>query len=69
LLREEKAPFELAVNIKREEVKYECNFFKTALAQYINRQTKDRKMLKRINEIIVDIERNGLMGGIGKLRF
>jgi len=37
-----------------------------ALEQYIEWQTKDRKTLKKINELITDIQRNGFMGGIGK---
>ena len=41
-------------------------FTETALEEYIGWQTEDRKTLKRINEIIRDIERNGLSDGIGK---
>jgi toxin YoeB len=33
---------------------------------YLSWQTEDRKTLKRINELIRDIERSGLAGGIGK---
>ena len=33
---------------------------------YLSWQTVDKKTLKRINELIKDIERNGLSGGIGK---
>jgi toxin YoeB len=33
---------------------------------YLSWQTEDRKTLKRINELIKDIERNGLSDGIGK---
>ena len=29
-------------------------------------QTQDKKTLKKINELIKDIQRNGLMNGIGK---
>jgi len=29
-------------------------------------QTEDRRTLKKINELIYDIQRNGLMHGIGK---
>ena len=34
--------------------------------EYIAWQTEDRKTLKRINDLIKDIERNGLSAGIGK---
>lgn len=33
---------------------------------YIDWQNKDKKILKRINDLIKDIERNGLNKGIGK---
>jgi toxin YoeB len=33
---------------------------------YLFWQTEDKKTLKRINELIKDIERNGLSDGIGK---
>lgn len=33
---------------------------------YIYWQTQDKKTLKRINQLIKDIERNGNMDGIGK---
>lgn len=33
---------------------------------YLSWQTEDKKTLKRINELIKDIERNGLSNGIGK---
>jgi toxin YoeB len=33
---------------------------------YLSWQTDDKKTLKRINELIKDIERNGLNKGIGK---
>ena len=29
-------------------------------------QTQDKKTLKKINELIIDIKRNGLLKGIGK---
>jgi len=29
-------------------------------------QAEDRKTLKKINELIIDIQRNGLLKGIGK---
>lgn len=35
-------------------------------ADYIYWQSQDRKTLKRINDLIKDIERNGLAEGIGK---
>ena len=35
-------------------------------AQYIYWQTQDKKTLKKINELIKDIERNGAAKGIGK---
>ena len=35
-------------------------------ADYIYWQTQDRKVLKRLNDIIKDIERNGYNSGIGK---
>ena len=34
--------------------------------EYLSWQTEDKKTLKRINELIKDIERNGLSKGIGK---
>lgn len=37
-----------------------------AWEDYMYWQTQDRKTLKKINELIKDIERNGLMNGIGK---
>lgn len=37
-----------------------------AWEDYINWQTQDKKMVKRINQLIKDIERNGCMKGIGK---
>lgn len=36
-----------------------------AWADYIHRQTEDKKTLKRINQLIKDIERNG-HSGLGK---
>lgn len=38
----------------------------TAWEQYTEWQEKDRKIVKRINDLIKDIERNGLLKGIGK---
>lgn len=41
-------------------------FDKEAWAEYIYWQTQDRKTLKKINALIADIQRNGVMKGIGK---
>ena len=35
-------------------------------ADYIYWHTQDKKTLKKINELIKDINRNGLLNGIGK---
>ena len=37
-----------------------------AWEDYLYWQTQDKKTVKRINELIKDIERNGCMKGIGK---
>ena len=37
-----------------------------AFKEYLDWQLEDRKILTRINELIIDIQRNGLMKGIGK---
>ena len=37
-----------------------------AWEDYIYWQTQDKKTIKRINQLIKDIERNGCMEGIGK---
>ena len=37
-----------------------------AWEDYLYWQTQDKKILKRINQLIRDIERNGCMQGIGK---
>lgn len=37
-----------------------------AWEEYLEWQIKDKKILKRINELLKDIERNGLSKGIGK---
>ena len=34
--------------------------------EYVSWQTEDKKTLKRINDLIKDIERNGVSQGIGK---
>lgn len=37
-----------------------------AWSEYLYWQTQDKKTLKRINELVKDIERNGILNGIGK---
>ncbi|MDR0550751.1 MAG: Txe/YoeB family addiction module toxin [Spirochaetaceae bacterium] len=44
----------------------DISFTHTALKDYIQWQTQDRKTLKKINDLIENIFRNGLMEGIGK---
>ena len=41
-------------------------FTPTAWEQYTDWQREDKKMVKRINDLIKDIDRNGLLHGIGK---
>ena len=41
-------------------------FTPTAWKQYTEWQQEDKKIVKRINELIKDIDRNGLLNGIGK---
>lgn len=41
-------------------------WFDDAWEDYIYWQTQDKKTIKRINQLIKDIERNGCMDGIGK---
>ncbi|MGP1589585.1 MAG: Txe/YoeB family addiction module toxin [Oribacterium sp.] len=41
-------------------------FTEDALNEYISWQQEDKKTLKRINQLIQDIQRNGLLSGIGK---
>ena len=41
-------------------------FTEEAMSEYIEWQSKDKKTLKRINELIKDIQRNGFLNGIGK---
>jgi toxin YoeB len=36
------------------------------MSEYMEWQTKDKKTIKRINELIKDIQRNGFIHGIGK---
>lgn len=37
-----------------------------AWEEYLYFQNQDKKTLKKINELIKDIERNGVLNGIGK---
>lgn len=41
-------------------------FTQTAWEHYVEWQQKDKKIVKRINDLIKDIQRNGLLKGIGK---
>ena len=41
-------------------------FTERGFQQYLEWQNTDKRMLKRINELLQSIERNGAMGGIGK---
>ena len=41
-------------------------FSPIAMHDYMEWQTEDRKTLKKINDLIKDIQRNGLMTGKGK---
>ena len=41
-------------------------FTEKAMEQYIYWQMQDRKTLKKINSLIIDIKRNGALQGIGK---
>lgn len=41
-------------------------FTSTAWEQYTEWQKEDKKIVKRINELVKDIERNGILNGIGK---
>lgn len=41
-------------------------FTPTAWKQYTEWQIQDKKVIKRINELIKDIDRNWLLKGIGK---
>lgn len=41
-------------------------FSEKALEQYIYWQNQDRKTLKRINDLLKDIDRNGVDKGLGK---
>lgn len=44
----------------------EFTFTKEAFEQYVFWQTQDRKTIKKINDLLEDIRRNGAMTGIGK---
>ena len=41
-------------------------FSPTAWAQYVEWQKIDKSIIKKINDLIQDIQRNGFMEGIGK---
>ncbi|MCL2101654.1 MAG: Txe/YoeB family addiction module toxin [Fibromonadales bacterium] len=41
-------------------------FTEAALKEYFAWQDQDKKTLKRINKLIIDIQRNGFLKGIGK---
>ena len=41
-------------------------FTERGFQQYLEWQNTDKRMLKRINELLKSIEKNGAMGGIGK---
>ncbi|GHV95409.1 hypothetical protein AGMMS50293_17290 [Spirochaetia bacterium] len=41
-------------------------FHAKAFKEYMDWQTEDRKTLKKLNDLIKDIQRNGLMKGKGK---
>jgi toxin YoeB len=41
-------------------------FAENAFTDYVEWQIADKKIFKRINELIKDIQRNGFMSGIGK---
>jgi toxin YoeB len=47
----------------------DVTFHDRAFKEYMEWQTEDRKTLKKINELIKDIQRNGLLQGIGKPEF
>lgn len=44
----------------------EFTFSREAFSQYVSWQTEDRRMLRRINDLLEDIRRNGPMNGTGK---
>ena len=41
-------------------------FTETAFAQYLYWQTQDRRTLKKINQLLQSIDRDGALNGIGK---
>ena len=41
-------------------------FSSTAWRQYTEWQVQDKRLVRRINELIKDIDRNGALKGIGK---
>ena len=41
-------------------------FSSTAWRQYTDWQAQDKRLVRRINELIKDIDRNGALKGIGK---
>lgn len=41
-------------------------FSPTAWTQYVEWQTVDKSIIKKINDLIQDIQRNGFASGIGK---
>lgn len=44
----------------------EFTFTKTGFAQYLYWKKQDKKTLKRINDLLEDIRRNGALHGLGK---
>lgn len=44
----------------------EFTFTKTGFAQYLYWQKQDKKTLRRINDLLEDIRRNGAVHGLGK---
>ncbi len=44
----------------------DITFSDVAFEQYMDWQTEDKKTLKRINKLLLDIKRNGALLGIGK---
>lgn len=41
-------------------------FSSTAWTQYTEWQTEDKKIIKRINELIKSVQRDGILKGLGK---
>ena len=44
----------------------DLTFTNDGFEQYLYWQTQDKKILKKINALLADIQRNGAMHGIGK---